>query len=324
MAGYAARRSIITAFLACAAVLSSGTVVHAAPSPAEIEKQIDAAFEKLEPVLERHNATRIDLAAKRKQADALAKKIAPLQLQIDLAMTRVGEFAVERYKGGNFSAFNALLTSGTPTTFADQLELLDVFARRSQAEVQQVIDLKERYAKQKAPLDALVSQLTEAEADLAVKKKQLDGEIDKLEKARLAAYGSGGGVGELRPAACPYSYDGSAGTKAAKFACAQIGSDYVFGAEGPDAYDCSGLTMKSWQAAGVSLPHNAARQKGTVDPVSSRSNLKVGDLVFYYSDVHHVGIYVGGGYIVDASKPGVPVRMRTINAAPINGYGRPG
>jgi len=324
VARYAARRTVITALVAVATVLSSGTVARAAPTPAEIEKQIDAAWVKLEPLAEKHNATRIDLQAKRQKAQALAKKIAPLQLQIDLAMRKVGEFAAEQYKGGNFSALNAVLATGSPSTFANQLEILDVFARRSQADIQAVIDLRAKYAAQKAPLDQLVGQLTEEEAQLAAKKKQIDGEIAKLEKMRLDAYGSGGGVGDLRPAPCPVQYDGSAGTKAAKFACAQIGKGYVFGTEGPNTYDCSGLTMKAWAAAGVGLPHNAARQRGTVDPVSSRSALKVGDLVFYYPDTHHVAIYVGGGYIVDASKPGVPVRMRSIDSAPIKGYGRPG
>ncbi|MFC0532835.1 C40 family peptidase [Phytohabitans kaempferiae] len=323
MARYAARRTVITALVAIATVLSTGTVARAQPTPAEIEKQIDEAWVKLEPIAEKHNATRQDLAVKREKAQALAKKIAPLQLQIDLAMAKVGEYAAEQYKGGNFSALNAILTTGSPTTFANQLEILDVFARRSQADIQQVVELRERYAAQKEPLDVLVGQLTEEEAQLAAKKKQIDTEITKLEKMRLDAYGAGGGVGALRPAACPVSYDGSAGTKAAKFACAQIGKSYVFGSEGPNSYDCSGLTMKAWSAAGVGLPHNAARQRNSV-PSVSRSNLKVGDLVFYYSDLHHVGIYVGGGYIVDASKPGVPIKMRTINAAPIHSYGRPG
>jgi cell wall-associated NlpC family hydrolase len=323
VARYAARRAVITALVAVATVLSSGTVARAQPSPAEVEKQIDAAWVKLEPLAEKHNATRLDLQAKRKKAQALAKKIAPLQLQIDLAMEKVGEFAAEQYKGGNFSALNAVLTTGSPTTFTNQLEILDVFARRSQADIQAVVDLRQRYAAQKEPLDQLVGQLTEEEARLAAQKKQIDAEIAKLEKMRLDAYGTGGGIGALRPAPCPVQYDGSAGTKAAKFACAQIGKGYVFGSEGPSTYDCSGLTMKAWAAGGVSLPHNAARQRGTV-PSVSKSNLKVGDLIFYYSDLHHVGIYVGGGYIVDASKPGVPVRMRTMNAAPIHSYGRPG
>jgi hypothetical protein len=323
VARYAARRTVITALVAVATVLSTGTVARAQPTPAEIEKQIDAAWVKLEPLAEKHNATRLDLQAKRKKADALAKKIAPLQLQIDLAMAKVGEYAAEQYKGGNFSALNAMLTTGSPSTFTNQLEMLEVFARRSQKDISAVVDLRARYVAQKEPLDQLVGQLTEEEAQLAAKKKQIDVEIAKLEKMRLDAYGSGGGIGELRPAPCPVQYDGSAGTKAAKFACAQIGKGYVFGNEGPNTYDCSGLTMKAWAAAGTGLPHNAARQRGQV-PSVSRSNLKVGDLVFYYSDLHHVGIYVGGGYIVDASKPGVPIRMRTINAAPIHSYGRPG
>lgn len=327
MAGFAARRSTITALLAflaaSVAVLSGGTVVHAEPSVAELEKQIDVQWNQLEPVIERHNATRQDLAAKKKQADALGKKIAPLQLQVDLAMARVGDFAARQYKGGNFSTINAVLSTGSATTFADQLELLDHFARRSQADIQSVIDMKQRYSAQKEPLDVLVAQLTETEAQLAAKKKQIDAEIERLEELRLKAYGTTGSTGSLRPAPCPYAYPGGAAGKAVKFACAQIGKPYVWGADGPGGYDCSGLTSAAWRQGGVTLPHNAARQRRTVSSVS-RSNLRAGDLVFYYSDLHHVGMYVGGGWIVHASRSGEPVQMRKIDVAPVHSYGRPG
>jgi peptidoglycan DL-endopeptidase CwlO len=328
VARYAARRWSITARIAgtvglsAAVVLSGGAVAHAEPSVTEIEKRIDVAWNQLEPVIERHNATRLELTAKRKQADSLGKRIAPLQLQVDLAMARVGEFAAVQYKGGNFSTLNAILTTGSPTTFAYQLEVLDQFARKSQTDIQAVIDLKTRYSAQKAPLDTLVGQLTQTEAELAAKKKQIDAEIDKLEKMRLEAYGTTGGTGDLRPAPCPYTYPGGAAGKAVKFACSQIGKPYVWGADGPSGYDCSGLTSAAWRQGGVSLPHNAAAQRRAI-PSVSRSNLRAGDLVFYYSDLHHVGMYVGGGWTVHASRAGEPVRMRQLGDN-IHSYGRPG
>lgn len=321
------RRSIITITLAVVAsfavVLLGVTPAHAAPSVAEIEKQIDEAWNRLEPIIEKHNATRQDLAAKKKQADALAKKIQPLQLQIDLAMTKVGDFAVRAYKGDKASALNAILTTGSPTTFVEQLEVLDQFARGQQKDIQAVVELKQRYSAQKDPLDALVAQLSRTEAELAAKKKQIDAEIVRLQKLRLQAYGSTVSLGSLRPAPCPASYPGGAAGIAVKFACAQIGKPYVWGADGPDSYDCSGLTMTAWGKAGVYLPHNAAAQRRAI-PYVSRANLRPGDLVFYYSDLHHVGMYVGGGWIVHASQAGVPVKMKRVDDGPIHSFGRPG
>ena len=136
-----------------------------------------------------------------------------------MAMGQVSEMAVRAYKGDNTSAINAILTTDSPTMLADQLTILDQFARRQQHDVQAVVDLKEKYAAQKAPLDTLVAQLTQTEADLAAKKKQIDAEIDRLQKLRLQVYGNGGG-GPLRPAPCPSSYPGGAAGIAVKYACA--------------------------------------------------------------------------------------------------------
>ena len=120
-----------------------------------------------------------------------------------------------------------------------------------------MVDLRDQLAAEKAPLDEMVAQLTRTEAQLAAKKKQINAEIDRLQKLRLKVYGSGGG-GPLRPAPCPAGYPGGDAGVAVKFACAQIGKPYVWGAEGPNTYDCSGLTLAAWAKAGVSLPHNAA------------------------------------------------------------------
>jgi cell wall-associated NlpC family hydrolase len=322
-----APRSIVKVTLAAlvglSIIVSGASPASAEPSVSEIEKQIDEAWNKLEPVIEKHNAAREGLAAKRKQAAALARRIQPLELQIQLAMSKVGDLAVRAYKGEQTSALNAILSSGSPDAFVNQLELLDQFARRQHSDVQAVLDLKQKLAAQKRPLDQLVAQLGQTEAELAAKKKQINAEIKRLQQLRLQVYGSTTSLGSLRPAPCPSTYPGGAAGKAITFACAQIGKPYVWGADGPGSYDCSGLTMAAWAHAGVYLPHNAAAQRREV-PYISRSELRPGDLVFYYSDLHHVGMYAGNGWIVHASQAGVPVKMRRIDDGPINSYGRPG
>ena len=107
------------------------------------------------------------------------------------------------------------------------------------------------------------------------------------------------------------------------YALAQVGSAYVWGAEGPSSFDCSGLTLMAWAQAGVSLPHSSSGQMSSGTPVS-QSELQPGDLVFYYSPVSHVGIYIGNGQIVDAANPSTGVRVAPVNSMPYSGAVRPG
>jgi len=110
---------------------------------------------------------------------------------------------------------------------------------------------------------------------------------------------------------------------AVQYALAQVGKAYVYGAAGPSAYDCSGLTMAAWGSAGVSLPHSSSAQMGYGTPVSI-SALQPGDLVFYYSPVSHVAMYIGNGMIVHAANPSQGVRTDPVGLMPISGAVRPG
>ncbi len=323
MARHAVRRSLVFLAVVAIAVLGGASAVHAEPSVAAIEKQIDEKWAQLEPAIEKHNATRQDLAARKKQAASLGKKISPLQLQVELAMRQVTDLVIEDYKIGNAASLVALLDSGSPSVLTERLGIIDQFAKRQANSVQKVADLRQKYADQKAPLDAMIAELTQTEAALAAKTKQIDTEIEKLQKLRLQAYGSGTSLGDLRPAPCPSVYPGGKAGIAVKFACAQIGKPYVWGADGPGGYDCSGLTSAAWRKAGVSLPHNAAAQRGVVASVKE-SQLRPGDLVFYYGDIHHVGMYVGNGWLVHASRAGVPVLMKRYDDGNVNSFGRPG
>ncbi len=106
-------------------------------------------------------------------------------------------------------------------------------------------------------------------------------------------------------------------------ALAQVGDAYVWGAQGPDAFDCSGLTMYAWAAGGVSLPHSAAMQSTMGVPVT-RDSLQPGDLVFYYSPISHVGIYAGNGQLVHAANPSAPVNVTSVDSMPIAAMRRVG
>jgi cell wall-associated NlpC family hydrolase len=108
-----------------------------------------------------------------------------------------------------------------------------------------------------------------------------------------------------------------------EFALAQVGEPYAWGGNGPGSWDCSGLTSAAWAEAGVSLPRSSGSQIGVGTRVS-KSQLEPGDLVFYYSPISHVGIYIGGGEIVHATHPGDVVSVDDVDLMPFAGATRPG
>lgn len=322
------RTVIPIALLAIFAVLFASPA-YAAPSPSpstpgQIEDEIDAKWNQLEPIIEKYNAIHDQLVAGQAKVAQLQAQIQPLKIQVDLALSRIGGLSAELYQLGPAANLNAVLNSSDPTTFVEQLSVLDEIANAQTDNISDAVQLKNEYDQQEAPIDAQVAQLKQQSDALNAQAADIQKQIDALQKLRLTAYGSGNGTGNLRPVACPQSYDGSPGAKAAQFACSQIGKKYVWGAAGPSSYDCSGLTMAAWKSVGVSLPHNAYQQKQVTTRIT-KDQLKPGDLIFMYSDVHHVVIYVGNGWDVAAPTYGEPVQMQKPFDTPsrINSYGRP-
>jgi cell wall-associated NlpC family hydrolase len=122
------------------------------------------------------------------------------------------------------------------------------------------------------------------------------------------------------PAPPPAPAPSSGAAAALAYARAQVGKPYLWGGSGPDAFDCSGLTMRAWEAGGISLPHYARAQYADTAHVAI-ADLKPGDLVFYGSDLHHVGIYVGGGQMINAPTTGSFVRYDNIFRPDLQPYG---
>jgi peptidoglycan DL-endopeptidase CwlO len=115
----------------------------------------------------------------------------------------------------------------------------------------------------------------------------------------------------------------SKGATALAYAKAQLGEPYARSGAGPSSWDCSGLTMMAWGSVGVSLPHSSRQQYGRGKPVSE-SDLQLGDLVFFYSDIHHVALYAGNGQVIHAPRPGKSVEYIKMSYMPYAGARRPG
>jgi cell wall-associated NlpC family hydrolase len=319
-------RAVTFAAAALLVVFAPTTHAYADPSPADVENQINDKWSQLEPVIEQYNTVHTQLLENKGKSDKLQGQLQPLQLQVDLALSKVSDIAVGVYKGGPAYTLNALLTTSNPTTLTEQLTLLNMVARNQRESISNVTVVRDKFVGDKKALDTLIAQQSKQDAELAAKKNQIDDQIKQLQKLRQQAYGSGGAAtGALKPAPCPAEFIGGPGGTAASKACSLIGKPYIWGAAGPAGYDCSGLTLTAWAAAGVRLDHSAALQKQRTRSIS-RAELRTGDLIFFYPRVSHVGLYVGAGWMVHAPHTGDFVRMARLDSygGNIVGYGRPG
>ncbi|BCY07806.1 hypothetical protein L3i22_028940 [Actinoplanes sp. L3-i22] len=316
-------RGLLCAVTAAGIVLTGPVVAYATPSPSSVEAQIDKQWNELEPVIEDYNDVHGKLLKLQKQQKQLNTTLAPLQKQVDAALGEVRGMAADAYMQGPPTAIGAIL-GGSASNLTEKLSLLEQLAANRQASIGDVVKLRDKYAADKAKVDALATEISTRDTDLKQKKSAIEKEITSLQKLRLKAYGAAGASdGPYKTGPCPVEYTNDKGGRAAQRACDLVGKPYVFGSEGPNSYDCSGLTKAAWAAVGVHLEHYTKDQWASGKSVS-RSELRPGDLVFYYSDVHHVSIYIGGGMVVHAPHTGDFVRMATIDRGPIAGYRRPG
>lgn len=317
-------RAVAIAVAAAVVTLTAAAPAHAEPSPSQVEKQLDQQWNQLEPTIEKYNQVHSQLQTSRAEQKKLATQLQPLQVRINVAMSGVSDMAGRAYMQGGNAGLRSMLLGGNPADLTDKLTYVDMMARSQHAQVADVITLRDKYAADKKKLDTITSSLAGRDAQLAAQKKNIQAQIDKLQKLRTAAFGPGGGAtGNLKTGPCPATYTNDKGGKAAAKACSLIGKPYVFGAAGPDSYDCSGLTLVAWASVGVTLRHYTNWQWDDASPVS-RADLKPGDLVFWFSDLHHMGIYVGNNTVVHAPHTGDYVRMAGMDdIGPIAGFRRP-
>ncbi|WP_233157877.1 C40 family peptidase [Actinokineospora bangkokensis] len=262
--------------------------------------------------LDKANADVAMAAETEKQAQALEEQF---RGQVDL-------LASASFQGARFNKISALLTGSSPDDFLERASALNVLASDNQAALDKYTQAVTTASDARKLAEDGQRRATEAKAaaeqlanDIVKHQQDLQGQIDQVKTAynNLSSKeqttlkgGSDDGVYLAPP--------GAAGT-AMEVALGQRGKPYVWGAEGPGSFDCSGLTLYAYRAAGVSLPHSSRAQYGYGKSVS-RDALQPGDLLFYGSSVgsiHHVAMYIGGGRIVHASTTGVPVKTDTVD-----------
>ncbi|WP_406731182.1 NlpC/P60 family protein [Streptomyces sp. NBC_01794] len=214
-------------------------------------------------------------------------------------------------------------------SLTDSQQALRTSKREVQAKLSEARSLLSKLtAEEKARLAAIEREKEEAarrKAEAKAKEEaqaRADAEAERKRQEQEQQPGTGTGAGAGTGSGTADSRYAAKADKVLSFARSQLGKPYVWGATGPSSYDCSGLTQAAWKAAGVDLPRTTWDQVKVGTRVATK-DLLPGDLVFFYDDISHVGIYIGDGKMIHAPKPGANVREESIYYMPIYGSVRP-
>ncbi|MFI2187496.1 NlpC/P60 family protein [Streptomyces sioyaensis] len=304
----------------------------------DVRKKIDALYRKAEQATDAYNAAKEQVDVQQKQIVQLARTIDTTQHKLAALKRQAGALASAQYRGGGLPAEAKLVLNADPERFLDNATLARKGQLAAKRVMSQLAHLKgdlQRYSasatdrwekleanrkkKESAQRDIKkqIDAAKELESRLAAKEKDRLKKLEDEQAFRQQQKWLDSGV--LNDISNKASAEGK---KAISYATAQIGKDYVWGAEGPDTFDCSGLTLRSWQAAGRTIPRTSQEQWRQLPRVALK-DMRPGDLIIYFSDASHVGMYLGDGAIVHAPRPGRQVTITGAGSMPILGVVRP-
>ncbi|GGR33392.1 C40 family peptidase [Streptomyces roseolus] len=307
-------------------------------SVAALLARLRTLYREAEEATERYNAAEEALKVQQADTRRLTADLETARTALARGRTEAGRLAREQYQGRtSYASPLRLLFAPDPQSALDARHLLDRTARdrasalpRLRAAERRAADLagasrtaldrqRTLAARQRTRRDEVRKKLAEVEALLAALTPEQLARLTELEREQTAgAQRELLDSGVLGPARTP----SRAGAEALRFAVGQLGKPYEWGAEGPEAYDCSGLTQRAWAAAGRAIPRTSQEQWAEL-PRVGLDELRPGDLVVYFPDATHVALYLGEGLVVQAPRPGARVKVSPVAANPLLGAVRP-
>ena len=352
-------RSTVTATAATCAALGLGAGVgHAQPAPTDprqaAEQHISALYNQAEAATQQYDADQERIGRLQAAIDSANSQRAESRQLLDSLDGGLGRLAALQYRNPDYSSALALLFSTHPD---DYLQRAGMSNRVAELDDQQ-IRVAEQAQRQLDALSALgeqeLQQLQSTQTQLASSRSTIQAELGEARQQlydlsppvrQAVSYAlsqgatgtaAGDGLGTAVSAQAPpldtlltsvaadvsQGVDASRAQKAIEAAYSELGKPYVWGAVGPDGFDCSGLMQHVWSQAGVMLPRTSQEQAaaGQTVPVS---DIQPGDLVIYFAGQTHVGMYVGNGLIIHAPRPGSVVQFASVNSMPISSVVQP-
>lgn len=311
----------LTALILLSVFLLQPNQAFAAPTVVSVQQDIDRLRTLAATKFEAANEANIRIAQLEKETTALQRKETGIRKELDASSKTLARIAILNYQGIGFGNSFELLFSTNPSQYLLDASTLDLVANGYSRQLRKFAAIKQRVQ---------ASQLVVADRTslLLIEKKKLNQEVSAAKSAlagaekvlktlkksdrerliRESAAREGKIQKKSKQYALSYKGDNTRGSIALRFALQQIGDVYVWAAAGPTRWDCSGLTMRAFQQAGVSLPHSSRIQINFGKSISY-SALKPGDLLFFGRPISHVSIYMGGGKMVQAPRPGKKVEV---------------
>ncbi|MER7487257.1 NlpC/P60 family protein [Streptomyces sp. NPDC126497] len=331
--GATARAAVAIALAGAATATGLGGTGHADPPPApdRVRADVHKLYREAEVATEKYNGAKEKAESARRRLRDLQDEAARGKDRLNSAQEALGTVAAAQYRGGGLDPALQLFLSEDPDGYLDGAALAERVGSRRQAAVGSVRAQLRELERLRGAARVEVASLVSRRAELRRHKETIDGKLTaarrllaRLPPGQRAAPVDGTGraphsSADARDAAL--TAPGPRAAEAVSYAYAKLGSPYVWGATGPDAFDCSGLVQAAYRSAGVSLPRTTYAQIGAGRRVP-RSELLPGDLVFFYSGISHVGIYVGDGLMIHAPNPSAPVRVAPLDEMPFAGATR--
>ncbi len=333
MGGTTARAAVTVVLAGAATAAGFDGAGHAAPRPTPSGADVDRLYREAEVATEKYNGVKEKADSARRRLRDLQDETARAQARLNKAREALGTVAAAQYRSGGLDPALRLMLSDDPDAYLDGAALAERAGSRHHAELGRVRAQLREIEKLRGAARVEVRTLTARRDELGRHRRTITEKLSAArealsrmspeERARItgdslrAARSAGGTARDAALAQAP----NARAAQAVAYARQKLGSPYVWGATGPDAFDCSGLVLAAYRSAGVSLPRTTYAQIDAGRRVS-RSELLPGDLVFFYSGISHVGLYIGNGQMIHAPNPSAPVRVAPVDQMPFAGATR--
>jgi peptidoglycan DL-endopeptidase CwlO len=303
--------AVVGAFCAIFLTLPAG-VGQAEPGPTvkELKAQAKKLNEQLEQLSEQYNGLKVRFTQAQRAAKVAADNAHRQEAALEKVQQKVGRLAANSYMSGGVDQAVAFVTAQNPQAMLDQAATLNFFAIQDGTEVQTLAQAMQASQRARKAAQDRAAQVQQLRSEIDKKRKKLEATYNKV-RSKILDKDPGSIVG------LPVTGSGKA-AEALRFAMGKLGRPYVWGAAGPSTFDCSGLTMWAYKQVGINLPHFTGSQWNAGTHVS-RSQLQPGDLVFFYSDLHHMGMYIGNGKMIHAPQTGDVVKISSLDGRPFAG-----
>ncbi|GGV15271.1 C40 family peptidase [Streptomyces griseoflavus] len=323
------RSAVVALGLLSAAATALGAAPAAAAPPDDTRAaDVDRLYEEAERATEAYNAADERADGLRRQISAAQDGIARKQQRVNAMRESLGSLAGAQYRSGGLEPALALLLSDDPEDYLEKASVLDRITVHQAGELRHLRGALRSLAQDRAEAAGKFGALDRSRKAAAAHKRTVERKLaearrllDSLPAGERAAWDRAGRSARADlpgPGAAAASGRAAAAVAAARSA---LGRPYVWGANGPSGFDCSGLTQWSYAQAGVALPRTSQAQRyaGRQVPLSEA---RPGDLVLYRSDASHVGMYMGNGQVIHAPYPGAPVRYDPVGMMPVSSVTR--